>query len=69
MVQPDKTPQPQQGGLASLKTFWDRLIIAAAMSNCAMGMTHLGESAEGFIRLQKQMDALDKKGQEPKAKP
>jgi|GEM_PF-6835222 len=49
----------QKTGFKSLKTFWDKLITAAAMSNCAMGMTHGGESADGFIALQKQMDALD----------
>jgi hypothetical protein len=49
----------QKTGCKNLKTFWDKLITAAAMSNCAMGMTHFGESGEGFTRLQKQMDALD----------
>ncbi len=58
--------QPKPAGGLNLKTFWDRLIIAAAMSNCAMGMTFSGESAEGFIRLQKQMDELDQKDQTPK---
>jgi hypothetical protein len=46
-------------GFEKLKTFWDKFAIAAAMSNCAMGMTHFGESAEGFKRLQKELNALD----------
>ena len=55
----------QKTGYKSLKTFWDKLIIAAAMSNCAMGMTHCGESAEGFKRLQDEMNTLDRKENAP----
>ena len=53
-------------GSATLKIFWAKLITAAAMSNCAMGMTHCGENADGFTRLQNHMDELDQKAKEAK---